>query len=188
MIRTISMSVFGLALIGLLASGCCCSGDCSEDECRSDVDCPDDGVFCNGAPRCDSTFFGGRRECVASLPPVCSFGLFCDEAARLCVSCTERPDHPDCFEPPDSGRPPPVCAPDVSRGVGVSPNPGSVKAGGYGIRCWIVGLAQHRNSGVALGSHHWPGNCAPGRGYESRVVPGIVATRFPGRWRVTFSP
>lgn len=115
-LRTIPTGALGLALIALLASGCCCSGDCPEDECRTDRDCLDDGVFCNGTPRCESPFFGGRRECVAPLPPVCSWGLWCDETSRLCVSCSERPDHPDCLEPPDAGadgRVSLVCAPDV---------------------------------------------------------------------------
>jgi len=113
MMRSISTGAFAVLGLALVASGCCCSGDCpGDDECVSDRDCPDDGVFCNGAPRCQVTFFGGAGECVAPPLPFCSVGLFCDEARALCVSCVETPDHPDCVEPPDGG-PPLMCAPEV---------------------------------------------------------------------------
>ncbi|HEY3357582.1 MAG TPA: hypothetical protein VGQ83_30300 [Polyangia bacterium] len=51
-------------------------------ECRTDVDCPDDGIFCNGAPTCQ----GG--VCVVLNPPTCDDGVACTDDICSLVSDT----------------------------------------------------------------------------------------------------
>ena len=47
--------------------------------CTADAEC-DDGVYCNGAERCDD------NACVGSDAP-CT-GAVCDEGARVCTACS----------------------------------------------------------------------------------------------------
>ncbi len=58
---------------------------CDEDgrqcvECLLDEHCPDDGLFCTGEPVCQ------EGVCDLSGDPCVDGGLYCDEAARECVS------------------------------------------------------------------------------------------------------
>ncbi|MCB9618259.1 MAG: hypothetical protein H6724_02270 [Sandaracinus sp.] len=58
--------------------------DGGDGRCGNDLDCSD-GVFCNGAERCDRDAPGANeRGCVAGSTP-CSDG--CDEVMNTCVSC-----------------------------------------------------------------------------------------------------
>ena len=60
--------------------------------CEGDADC-DDGVFCNGAERCDPTDSGADdRGCVTNSPR-CLDEQECDESERLCITdCGSNPD------------------------------------------------------------------------------------------------
>jgi hypothetical protein len=51
-------------------------------DCQEDADC-DDGLFCNGAERCDVT-----AGCGPGAPP-CAEGLLCQEAAQACATACE---------------------------------------------------------------------------------------------------
>ncbi|MDQ3032181.1 MAG: putative metal-binding motif-containing protein, partial [Myxococcota bacterium] len=91
-------AVLVCAFVWILASGCApapISGDAAvrgdgAARCASASEC-DDGVFCNGAERCDPDGAGGDA-CVAGEPP-CGAGTFCDEVAARCeASCARDVD------------------------------------------------------------------------------------------------
>lgn len=86
-----------LALAAFFGAGCRC--DPPPVSCNTDADCPDDGVFCNGTERCVASFRGG--VCTSDFAR-CGGGELCDEEARECVACEERPDDPMCQ---DAGAP-----------------------------------------------------------------------------------
>ena len=79
-------------IVGLwLVAGCGGSGGSTNDVelCASDLDC-DDGLFCNGAERCDpASPFAFRSGCALG-PAVCLEGQSCDEANARCLD--ECPD------------------------------------------------------------------------------------------------
>ena len=77
-------------------------------ECRSDDDCPDDGVFCNGAEVCR------EGACVSADPPTCNDGIGCtrDECLVSADECQNTPENSACPEGT-------VCYP--SRGCAVAP-------------------------------------------------------------------
>jgi hypothetical protein len=60
--------------------------------CRNDIDCPDDGIFCNGRLVC----MGGR--CVASDIPTCNDGVACtrDECLAATDACANTPVNSAC--------------------------------------------------------------------------------------------
>jgi hypothetical protein len=63
-------------------------GDCELSGClptpRQQVDC-DNGVYCDGPETCDQGI-----GCQSSFPITCTAPLFCDEAAKACVECTDN--------------------------------------------------------------------------------------------------
>ncbi len=58
----------------------CNEGTSSCDNVANNANCPDDGLFCNGAESCSATL-----DCVSSGDP-CG-GLACDEGTASCVTC-----------------------------------------------------------------------------------------------------
>ncbi len=70
---------------------------CVPERCSSDAEC-DDGLFCNGAERCDASAPG--TGCVGGSAPDCDDGASCtadrcDEAGDRCVS---EPSHAACAD------------------------------------------------------------------------------------------
>ncbi len=71
---------------------------CTEDACLdgncvftpNDVNCPDDGVFCNGTENCDPVW-----DCVSSGNP-CPPGTTCNETSNLCDEQTCQPKNAPC--------------------------------------------------------------------------------------------
>ncbi len=104
--RFVSKLAFGLlaAGLGLAFTGCRC-GVPPTDGCVSDDDCIDFGVYCEGASICAIDPFTGAGRCSSEGSP-CRPGEVCDERARSCFTCAERPDALECRDgglPPDGG-------------------------------------------------------------------------------------
>jgi len=59
--------------------------------CLSDLDCPDDGSFCNGPESCDL----GSGNCVSAGSPCVAPTPICDEGTDTCSGCTDDSDCPD---------------------------------------------------------------------------------------------
>lgn len=117
------------ALAGL--SGCACDEPAAE--CVRDENCRNDGLFCNGVPRCATV--DGRGICVQADVPCAAPGLWCDEDGDRCVPCVVDPSHPSCpQEVPDGGftcddqNPGTACVEPVECGASVcqqeAPGPG----------------------------------------------------------------
>ncbi len=62
--------------------------------CSTDMDCEDDGLFCNGTPRCE----GG--VCVEGTPPDCGDSVTCtvDTCLETTDECQNTPDSTLCPE------------------------------------------------------------------------------------------
>ena len=58
-------------------------------DCLVDEDCPDDGLWCNGAEVCSSD-----NTCVSAGNP-CVGGLLCDEGDNACMECQSDDDCPE---------------------------------------------------------------------------------------------
>ncbi|MCC7538823.1 MAG: hypothetical protein IT379_21540, partial [Deltaproteobacteria bacterium] len=73
-------------------TGADAGADTGPSDCTSDVECPDDGVFCNGRFRCQ----GGR--CVAADIPTCNDGTACTQDMCMTVMdmCQNTPNDTLC--------------------------------------------------------------------------------------------
>lgn len=82
-----------LTIMGTFVVSALCillNAGCDVSTCRTDADCPDDGIFCNGVVSClpDNDIFTPQTLDCRTIKPCEDTDFVCDEATRSCLPCT----------------------------------------------------------------------------------------------------